>query len=137
MPPRALVAALATLALVSTTAQAAGNLTARATRLPPLVIDKELGFSVKSYELATGTYYRWTVESKAGDEFQLVAPGLFENSWIDQISIGGIEIHGVPHVRGIEFDEDGTVSIYFIPIRPGEYGFGVKGRQPAGKFVVK
>lgn len=124
-------------ALLAGSAEAAGNLTQRATRLPQLVIDKELNFSIKSYEVTTGTYYRWTIESKAGDEFMLVAPELFQNSWIDQVSIGGIEVHGAPTIRGIEFDEDGTVSIYFIPIRPGEYGFGVRGRQPAGKFVVK
>lgn len=134
---KGIVAAALGAVLWAGSAEAAGNLAARATRLPPLVIDKELNFSVKSYELTTGTYYRWTVESKAGDEFRLVAPDLFENSWVDQVSIRGIEVHGPSTIRGIEFDEDGAVSIYFIPIRPGEYGFGVRGREPAGKFVVK
>jgi hypothetical protein len=119
------------------TGEAAGNLTARATRLPTLVVDKELNLSVKSYELSTGTYYRWTIESKAGDEVKIVAPGLFANSWIDQVAIKGIEVHGPATLQGIEFDEDGQASIYLIPIRPGEYPFGVEGRPPAGKLVVK
>lgn len=118
-------------------ALAAGNLTARATRLPPLVFDKELNPSVESYELTTGTFYRLTVESKAGDEWQFSAPGLFANSFIDQISIKDIEIHGARSLGWIEFDDDGVAQIYFIPIRPGEYDFGVLGRTPAGKFVVK
>lgn len=123
--------------LLATAAEAAGNLTQRATRLPPLVFDKELSPSVKSYELTTGTYYRLTVESKAGDEWQFVAPELFANAFIDQISIKDIEIHGARNIGWIEFDADGAVNIYFIPIRPGEFDFGVRGRTPVGKFVVK
>ncbi len=118
-------------------AEAAGNLTARATRLPPLVFDKEFKPSVQSYELTTGTYYRLTVESKAGDEWQFTAPELFANSYVEQISIRDIEIHGARSFGWIEFDADGAVNIFFIPIRPGEYGFGVRGREPVGKFVVK
>lgn len=133
----ALAGALGAGLLAADVALAAGNLTARATRLPTLVIDKDLNLSVKSYELSTGTYYRWTIESKAGDEFKIVAPGLFANSWIAQVSIKGIEVHGPATLQGIEFDEDGQASIYLIPIRPGEYAFGVEGRPLAGKLVVK
>jgi len=123
--------------LAGSAAEAAGNLATRATRLPPLVFDKELNPSVKSFELVTGTYYRLTIESKAGDEWQFAAPELFANSWVDQISIRDIEIHGVKTFGWIEFDADGAANVFFIPIRPGEYTFGVRGRQPVGKFVVK
>lgn len=133
----ALAGALGVGLVAADQALAAGNLTARATRLPPLVFDKELNPSVKSYELTTGTYYRLTVDSKAGDEWQFAAPDLFANSFIDQISIKDIEIHGARSLGWIEFDADGPVNIYFVPIRPGEYDFGVRGRTPAGKFVVK
>jgi len=134
---KGIVAAALCAVLCAGSAEAAGNLTARATRLPPLVFDKELKPSVQSYELTTGTYYRLTVESKAGDEWQFAAPELFANSYVDQIAIRDIEIHGARSFGWIEFDADGAVNIYFIPIRPGEYGFGVRGRAPVGKFVVK
>lgn len=134
----ALAAALALVgSWASTDAEAAGNLTQRATRLPPLVIDKELGLSVKSYELTTGTYYRWTIESKAGDEFRVVAPDLFANAWLEQVSINDIEVHLLGAISGIEFDDDGKAELFFIPIRPGEYAFGINGRPLAGKFVVR
>jgi hypothetical protein len=134
---KGIVAAALCAVLCAGSAEAAGNLTARATRLPPLVFDKELKPSIQSYELTTGTYYRLTVESKAGDEWQFAAPELFANSFVDQIAIRDIEIHGARSLGWIEFDADGAVNIFFIPIRPGEYGFGVKGREAAGKFVVK
>lgn len=133
----ALAGALGAGLLAADHALAAGNLTARATRLPPLVFDKELKPSVNSYELTTGTFYRLTVESKAGDEWQFAAPDLFANSFVDQISIKDIEIHGARSFGWIEFDDDGAANIYFIPVRPGEYDFGVRGRTPAGKFIVK
>jgi hypothetical protein len=134
---RGIVAAALGAVIWAGSAEAAGNLTARATRLPPLVFDKELKPSIQSYELTTGTYYRLTVESKVGDEWQFAAPELFANSFVDQIAIRDIEIHGARSLGWIEFDADGAVNIFFIPIRPGEYGFGVKGREAAGKFVVK
>ncbi len=132
-----LAAATLAASLLATTAEAAGNLATRATRLPQLVFDKELKPSVRSIELETGKYYRLTIESKVGDEWQFAAPDLFANSWVDQIAIRDIEIHGVGSFGWIEFDADGSVNIFFIPIRPGEYPFGVRGHQPAGTFVVK
>lgn len=134
---KAVVVAALGAVLWSGAAEAAGNLTARANRLPPLVFDKELKPSVTTFELTTGTYYRLTVESKAGDEWQFAAPELFANSFVDQISIRDIEIHGVGSFGWIEFDADGAANIFFMPIRPGEYAFGVRGRTPVGKFVVK
>lgn len=121
------------------TAQAAGNLATKPTRLE-VAIDKNLQFSKKEFQLETGKYYRLTVDSKAGDEVMFVAPDLFRNAWISQIVIAGIEVHPMGGIEGIEFDEDGKVDIYFVPIRPGDFGFALKGheaRGAAGKFVVR
>ena len=35
------------------------------------VMDANLNFSVKEYKIETGKYYRWKIESKGGEEFQL------------------------------------------------------------------
>lgn len=120
-------------------AYAAGNLATRPTRLE-LAIDKDLQFSKKEFQLETGKYYRLTIDSKAGDEVMFVAPDLFRNAWISQIVIAGIEVHPMGGIEGIEFDEDGKVDLYFVPIRPGDFTFALKGheaRGAVGKFVVR
>lgn len=125
--------------MVAGQASAAGNLATRPTRLE-VAIDKNLQFSKKEFQLETGKYYRLTVDSKAGDEVMFVAPGLFRNAWISQIVIRGIEVHPMGGIEGIEFDEDGVVDIYFVPIRPGDFEFALKGheaRGALGKFVVR
>jgi hypothetical protein len=129
---------LATGTLASVRAE--GNLASKPTKLEPLVLNSDLSISVKEYKLATGKYYRWTVESKGGEEFQLRAPDLMRNSWIDQIVVNGIETKPFGGVYGLEFDDPGTVDVYFIPIRPGDYEFYVAGQRERGmlgKFVVR
>ena len=97
-----LLAALAAL----TVAAAADDPTRRATRLPTLSIAAGSGFSVRSYEIESGTYYRWRIESDGLEEYKLLAPELFRESWIDQIVIDGLEVK--PHgLHAVEFDEEG------------------------------
>jgi hypothetical protein len=56
---------------------AAGDLTRRAVRLDPLVLDAVKGFSIDSYRIETGVYYRWRIRSDGRDEYRLVAPAFF------------------------------------------------------------
>ncbi|WP_414474456.1 hypothetical protein [Microvirga sp. M2] len=121
-------------------ALAEGNLASKPTRLDPLVLNKDLSMSVKEYQLSTGKYYKWTVESKGGDEFRISAPELFRNSWIDQIVINDIEVKPMGGIYGVEFDEPGKADIWFVPVRPGNYEFYVPGQQERGmigKFIVR
>ncbi len=132
----ALAASLATLP-----ALAEGNLASRATRLDPLVLGADLSFSVKEFRLETGKYYRWRIESKGGEEFLVQSPGLFRNSWVNQVVIDDIEVKPVGGgIYGIEFDDEGVADIWFVPIRPGEYDYyatGFESRGMIGKFIVK
>lgn len=124
----------------SSIAQAEGNLAANATRLPDLEINSaDLSFSQSSYELETGKYYRWRIVHDGGEELAVIAPELFRNSWINQVIINDLEI--TPYgLYSVEFDDEGTIDIWFVPIRPGEYDFsadGYESRGMVGKFVVK
>ncbi|MGB3339365.1 MAG: hypothetical protein WBA73_19490 [Devosia sp.] len=136
---RVMVAAFAVLGLIGQ-AQAEGNLAANATRLPDLMIDSEaLTFSETTFELETGKYYRLRIVHDGGEELAVVAPELFRNSWINQVIINDLEI--TPYgLYSVEFDDEGTVDVWFVPIRPGEYKFwadGYEERGLAGTFVVK
>lgn len=121
-------------------AQAEGNLASNATRLPDLMIDSEaLTFSETTFELETGKYYRLRIVHDGGEELAVMAPELFRNSWINQVVINDLEI--TPYgLYSVEFDDEGTVDVWFVPIRPGEYKFwadGYEQRGLSGKFVVK
>lgn len=113
-------------------ASAEGNLASRPTRLAPLVLGADLSFSVKQYRLETGKYYAWTIRSDGGEEFQVKAPDLFRNSWIDQVVIDDLEVKPAGGLNSVEFDDAGEITIWFVPIRPGNYDYYVEGHRTRG-----
>lgn len=137
---RILAAALLGLGLGAASAQAEGNLASDATRLPDMVIDSDaLSFSQTEFQLETGKYYRWRIVHDGGEELAVVAPELFRNAWINQVIVNDLEI--TPYgLYSVEFDDEGTIDVWFVPIRPGEFEFwadGYRERGLVGKFVVK
>lgn len=134
------ISMLAVLGMTLSAAQAEGNLASNATRLPDMMINSaDLTFSETEFQLETGKYYRWRIVHDGGEELAVVAPELFRNSWINQVIINDLEI--TPYgLYSVEFDDEGTIDIWFVPVRPGEYEFyaaGYKDRGLVGKFVVK
>lgn len=121
-------------------ALAEGNLAKRAERLPALEIRGAEGFSVTEYQIETGTYYRWRIVSDGRGEYKLMAPELMRNSWVEQVSIEDKEVKPLGGLYAVEFDDEGEIDIYFVPIRPGTYEFYVEGMKAdgmSGTFVVK
>ena len=128
------------LALAVTPASAEGNLAASPERLPDMQLDSDsLTITPNEFELETGRYYRWRIVHDGGEEFAIVAPELFRNSWINQVIINDLEV--TPYgLYSVEFDDEGTIDIWFVPIRPGSYDFWVDGyetRGMLGTFTVK
>lgn len=127
------------LALIAGPALAEGNLASNAERLPDMEIDSAaLTFSQTEFTLETGKYYRWRIVHDGGEEFQIVAPDLFRNSWINQVVIDDLEVQPLG-LYAVEFDDEGTIDVWFVPIRPGVYEFKVPGyetRGLAGTFTV-
>jgi hypothetical protein len=120
-------------------AHAEGNLAARATELELNINTVDLIFSQTEFQIETGKYYIIHISSDGAEEVQVVAPELWRNSWINQVVVNDLETTPMG-LYGIEFDDEGTFSIGFVPIRPGEYDIyvpGYEGRGLKGKFVVK
>lgn len=126
-------------AMAAAPALAEGNLASRATELELDINTIDLVFSQERFDIETGKYYILHVTSDGAEEIQVVAPELWRNSWINQVVVNDLET--TPYgLYGIEFDDEGTFSIGFVPIRPGEYDIYVPGyenRGLKGKFVVK
>ena len=119
---------------------AKGNLTKRAERLNTMKIDALKGFSHKEFQLETGKFYRWRIIADGRDEYKIMFPELSRNAWFDQISIDNKEVKPFGGIYAVEFDKEGTIDVFFIPIRPGTYNFYVDNYIKSGmlgKFVVK
>jgi uncharacterized cupredoxin-like copper-binding protein len=123
-------------------ALAKGDLATRATRLEPLVLgndQSDFHMSVKEYKLETGKYYRWKIEASGKREYNLKANEFWRNAWIRQIAVGKMEIKTAT-LDELDFDDAGSLEVYFIPIRPGTYEFrldGLEERGMKGKLVVE
>ena len=117
-----------------------GNLARRAERLDELKINAEKGFSIKKYLLETGKYYRWRIISDGRDEYSFVFPKLSRNVWIGQVVIEKKEVKPFGGIYSLEFDEEGEIDVYFLPIRPGKYDFYVENYRESGmlgQIIVK
>lgn len=122
-----------------TPAYAEGDITKRAERLADLQIDALNGFSVADYSLETGVYYRWRIISDGLESYELVAAEFFQQSWIDKIVIED-QVIKTAGLYSIEFDDEGEVDVWFVPIRPGRYEYYIEGLELdgfAGEFTVK
>ena len=74
------------------------------------------------------------------EELGVMAPDLFQNSWVNQLTIDDLEVKMNGAFSSIEFDDEGTISVSFVPIRPGNYSFYSPGFEKAGltgTFVVR
>ncbi len=111
---------------------AEGNLARRAERLAELKIDAASGFSIKAYQLETGKFYRLRVISDGRDEYSFRFPELSRNAWFDQIVIEDKEVKPYGGIYSLEFDDEGEIDVYFIPIRPGTYEFFVENYRESG-----
>jgi hypothetical protein len=122
--------------LLAAPALAKGNLAHDPVKLPELKIDTvHLKYSQTSYTLETGKFYWWKVSCDGEEEdIGLAAPALFAASWIYQIVSGDDNVNEV-HTQAlgsIEFDGEGSQTIEFIPIQPGQYDFYTPGFENRG-----
>lgn len=134
-----LISLAASLCLLTGMAAAEGDPTRRAIRLEPLELVAAKGFSIDRYEIEAGVYYRWRVRSDGLEEYKLVAPEFFPQIWVDQVVIEKKEVKPFG-LHAVEFDDQGDIDIWFVPIRPGNYRFYVEGLETqgfSGTFIVK
>lgn len=112
-------------------AEAKGKITKRAERLEEIKIDGADGFSVTEIELETGKFYRLRITSDGKDEYFFAATDFFNSVWFDQIVINDLEIKPTG-IYGLEFDDSGSIDLFFVPIRTGEFEFSIPALKESG-----
>ena len=141
---RIVTIALSVTSLLLAAPTGAADLVKGRTDLPELVLGDHEGndyaLSQKDIELESGKSYRLSITAKGAKEYKFFAPEFFRNTWVNQIVVNNLEIHmqGPPH--HLEFDDQGTIDIEFVVMRPGEFSWFVQGlesRGMTGRFIVK
>ena len=104
----------------------AGLLTGGARALEPLILSVVKPLASKPYELKSGQYYKIDIICDGSGELALSGAEFFRNIWIDEVIINDIEIRPLG-LNSLEFDDEGTATIKFIAIRPGNYSISIPG----------
>ncbi|NIY73476.1 hypothetical protein HCZ30_13675 [Marivivens donghaensis] len=121
-----LLAALLALPL-SANAQTAGLLSkANRVDLPPLTLSSGVPVSEGPLNLTSGTYYTIEIEADGSAELALEGAGFFRAIWVNEVVINDIEIRPMG-LSSFEFDDEGTLEMSFIAIKPGRYHLAIPG----------
>ncbi|MDX6749032.1 hypothetical protein SH611_04350 [Geminicoccaceae bacterium 1502E] len=133
-----LAAALAVAGSGTVNAQA-GLLTGGATRLEPITLSSGQPLAAAPYELEAGKYYRIDITADGSAEIAIEGPRFFRNIWVNEIVINDIEVRPLG-IDSLEFDDEGTATISFVPIVPGSFEIripGTTGETQRAIFNVK
>ena len=96
--------------------------------LPKLVLGSGKALSKAPMVLRSGGYYVLPIESDGTAELALEGPGFFRAVWINEVVVNDLEIR--PYgVESLEFDDEGTLEIKFVAIKPGQYYLKIPGSR--------
>lgn len=76
--------------------------------------------------LKSGSGYEIEITSDGTGELALEGSGFFRAIWINEIVINDLEIRPFG-IESLEFDDEGTMEIEFIAIKPGQYFLRIPG----------
>ena len=78
--------------------------------------------------LKSGRYYVLDIESDGSAELALEGANFWRAVWIDEVVINDLEVR--PYgIQSFEFDDEGTIQIKFVAIRPGQYEMKIPGSR--------
>ncbi|MEM6933371.1 MAG: hypothetical protein AAF526_07235 [Pseudomonadota bacterium] len=76
--------------------------------------------------LQSGAYYKLDIVADGSQELALVGPNFFRAIWINEVVINDLEIRPLG-LDSFEFDDEGTIHLSFIAIKPGRYVLKIPG----------
>lgn len=96
--------------------------------LPPLTVAAGKPLSEGPWTLQSGAYYEVEIVADGSQELTLVGPEFFRAVWIDEIVINDLEVRPLG-LDSLEFDDEGSLALGFIAIRPGQYEIRIAGAR--------
>ena len=84
--------------------------------------------------LKSGTGYEIEITSDGSGELALEGPGFFRAIWVNEVVINDLEVRPFG-LESLEFDDEGTMEIEFIAIKPGQYFLRIPGSTGEGQRV--
>lgn len=117
----------------------AGLLSGGAEELPPITLSSGMPLASDIYTLESGEYYEIDIVADGSAEIAISGSEFFRNIWVDEVVINDIEIRPLG-LDSLEFDDEGTATIKFIAIRPGQYEVripGTTGETQKAIFVIR
>ncbi len=109
------------------------------TTLAPITVSAGKALADKPYKLKAGKYYKLTLKSDGSREVPIVGAAFFRNIWVNQVSINDIEVRPLG-IDSFEFDDEGSIELTFVPIKPGTYTLGLpsaKNDRQRATFIVE
>jgi hypothetical protein len=132
----AILALAATVAAASSgTAHAQAGLLSGRTDLEPIKLASGQPLAKAPYALESGKYYRIEITSDGSAELAIEGPQFFRNVWVNEVVINDIEVRPLG-VDSIEFDDEGSATISFVPIRPGTFELRIVGTNKESQRAV-
>ncbi len=104
----------------------AGLLSGGAETLPPITLSSGMPLAADAYVLESGKYYEIDIVADGSAELAISGAEFFRNVWVDEVVINEIEVRPLG-LDSLEFDDEGTATIKFIAIRPGQYEVRIPG----------
>jgi hypothetical protein len=130
-----LAVAIAAMAASGGDAHAQAGLLTHRTDLEPITLASGKPLAKAPYALESGKYYRIAIKSDGSAELALEGPQFFRNVWVNEVVINDIEVRPLG-IDSIEFDDEGSATISFVPIRPGTFELRVPGTSSDAQRAV-
>ena len=94
--------------------------------LPPITLAAGKPLAEGPLTLSSGVYYEIEIVADGSQELALVGPEFFRAIWMNEIVINDLEIRPMA-IDSFEFDDEGTIALSFIAIKPGRYELKIPG----------
>ena len=76
--------------------------------------------------LQSGAHYEIEIVSDGSAELSLFGPEFFRAVWVDEVVINDLEVRPLG-IDSFEFDDEGTIELSFVAIKPGRYYLKIPG----------
>lgn len=94
--------------------------------LPSLTLAAGKPMAEAPLKLSSGVYYELNIVADGSQELGISGPDFFRAIWINEVVINDLEIRPLG-IDSFEFDDDGTITVKFVAIKPGRYELKVPG----------